>query len=83
MIRDHFRILTVNLGTGRGSVETLDGRDIFAGGSGLAALLFEKYGHPDRPWNDPDQPLIFTIGPLTGYFPLMSKTVLCVQIAVP
>jgi len=75
MIRDHFRILTVNLGTGRGSVETLDGRDTFAGGSGLAALLFEKYGHSDRPWNDPDQPLIFTIGPLTGYFPLMSKTV--------
>jgi aldehyde:ferredoxin oxidoreductase len=46
-----------------------------AGGSGLAALLFNKYGHPDRPWNDPDQPLIFAIGPLTGYFPLMSKTV--------
>jgi aldehyde:ferredoxin oxidoreductase len=46
-----------------------------AGGSGLAALLFEKYGHTDKPWNDPNQPLIFAIGPLTGYFPLMSKTV--------
>ena len=29
----------------------------------------------DKPWDDPGQPLIFTIGPLTGYFPLMSKTV--------
>ena len=75
MIRDHFRILTVDLATGKGKVVTLDGRDTEAGGSGLAALLFNKYGHPDKPWDDPEQPLIFTIGPLTGYFPLMSKTV--------
>ena len=75
MIRDNFRIMLVDLATGRGNVVTLEGRDTFVGGSGLAALLFTKYGHPDRPWNDPDQPLIFAIGPLTGYFPLMSKTV--------
>lgn len=75
MIRDFFRVLLVDLVTGRGNVETIEGRDTVAGGSGLAALLFSKYGHPDRPWNDPDQPLIFAIGPLTGYFPLMSKTV--------
>jgi aldehyde:ferredoxin oxidoreductase len=75
MIRDNFRILHVDLATGRGKVGTLEGRDTFVGGSGLAALLFSEYGHPERPWNDPDQPLIFAIGPLTGYFPLMSKTV--------
>ena len=75
MIRDHFRILTVDISSGKGKVVTLDGRDTEAGGSGLAALLFDKYGHPERPWDDPEQPLIFTIGPLTGYFPLMSKTV--------
>jgi len=75
MIRDFFRVLIVDLVAGRGTVETLEGRDTVAGGSGLAAFLFNKYGHPDRPWNDPDQPLIFAIGPLTGYFPLMSKTV--------
>ena len=75
MIRDHFRILTVDLAAGKGKVVTLDGRDTEAGGSGLAALLFDKYGHLDKPWDDPEQPLIFTIGPLTGYFPLMSKTV--------
>jgi len=75
MIRDHFRILTVDLATGKGRIVIIDGRDTVAGGSGLAALLFEKYGHPDRPWDDPEQPLIFAIGPLTGYFPLMSKTV--------
>jgi len=75
MIRDHFRVLTVDLTTGRGNVVAVDGRDSVAGGSGLAAHLFMKYAKPDRPWNDPEQPLIFTIGPLTGYFPLMSKTV--------
>jgi aldehyde:ferredoxin oxidoreductase len=75
MIRDHFRVLKVDLDKGRGKILTLDGRDQLAGGSGLAALLFSEYGHRYRPWHDPDQPLIFTIGPLTGYFPLMSKTV--------
>lgn len=75
MIRDHFRVLIVDLFTGRGNVLTVDGRDTVAGGSGLAAALFNKYGRSDKPWNDPEQPLIFTIGPLTGYFPLMSKTV--------
>jgi len=75
MTGDTFRILMVDLGNGRGNVITLEGRDSVAGGSGLAALLFSKYGHANKPWNDPEQPLIFTIGPLTGYFPLMSKTV--------
>jgi aldehyde:ferredoxin oxidoreductase len=75
MIRDHFRVLTVDLAAGKGKVVTVEGRDREAGGSGLAAALFKKYGHPNKAWNDPEQPLIFTIGPLTGYFPLMSKTV--------
>ena len=75
MIRDKFRILSVDLGSGRGNILEMDGRDTVAGGSGLAALLFSTYGHPDKPWDDPNQPLIFAIGPLTGYFPLMSKTV--------
>lgn len=75
MIQDHFKVMRVDLSTGRGRLETVDGRDEVAGGSGLAALLFDKFGHIDRPWDDPEQPLIFAIGPLTGYFPLMSKTV--------
>ena len=33
MIRDHFRILTVDLATGKGKVVTMDGRDTEAGGS--------------------------------------------------
>jgi aldehyde:ferredoxin oxidoreductase len=75
MIRDDFRVLVVDLTTGRGTVEKLDGRRVHVGGSGLAAMLFERHGQPDKSWNDPCQPIIFAIGPLTGYFPLMSKTV--------
>lgn len=75
MIRDYFRVLLVDLAAGEHSVAELDGRNSLAGGSGLAALLFEKFGFVDRSWDVPEQPLIFAIGPLTGYFPLMSKTV--------
>jgi aldehyde:ferredoxin oxidoreductase len=75
MIRDNFRVLKVDLASGRGAIEEIDGRDTYAGGSGLAALLFSRIGFSDRPWDDPEQPLIFAIGPLTGYFPLMSKVV--------
>ncbi len=75
MIRDHFRVLRVDLNAAKGEILTLDGREDYAGGSGLAALLFARFGRLDQPWNAPDQPLILAIGPLTGLFPLMSKTV--------
>jgi aldehyde:ferredoxin oxidoreductase len=75
MIREEFRILLIDATIGRGKVVHLDGRNKVAGGSGLAALLYVKYGQPELAWNDPAQPLIFAIGPLTGLFPLMSKMV--------
>ena len=49
MIRDKFRILSVDLGSGRGNILEMDGRESVAGGSGLAALLFSTYGHPEKP----------------------------------
>ena len=75
MIRQHFRVLLVDLGSRRTRIENIPGREQWLGGSGLAALLFEKYGDTNAGFSDPKQPLIFAIGPLTGYFPLMSKTV--------
>jgi aldehyde:ferredoxin oxidoreductase len=75
MIRDAFRVLTVDLTADRSRIDMLAGRERYAGGSGLAALLFDRYGLVDQPWDDAAQPLIFAIGPLTGYYPLMSKTV--------
>lgn len=75
MIRDEFRVLLVDASRGKGKVVLLDGRDEVAGGSGLAALLYRKYGQPKLAWDDETQPVIFTVGPLTGLFPLMSKMV--------
>jgi aldehyde:ferredoxin oxidoreductase len=62
MIRDHFRVMRVDLNTGRGEIQTLEGRDLYAGGSCLAALLFSKFARLDKPWDDPDQPLISPSG---------------------
>lgn len=74
MIRDFFRVMLVNLTTGKTNIIERPGRSEYLGGTGLAARLFEEFGHMDRDWDDPEQPVIFAIGPLTGYFPLMSKT---------
>jgi aldehyde:ferredoxin oxidoreductase len=73
--KDLFRVLVYDLSVGRGDLVLLPGRGQYIGGSGLAALLFAKYGNPAAAPFDPRQPLIFAIGPATGYFPLMSKTV--------
>lgn len=69
------RILIVDLASGQGQIKLFDKRNDWVGGSGLAAALFNEHALFDKPWNHPDQPLIFAIGPLTGHFPLMSKTV--------
>jgi len=69
------RVLHVDLSSGRSNILLLEGREQHLGGSGLAAALYEKYGTNDAPWDEPGQPLIFAIGPLTGAFPLMSKAV--------
>jgi aldehyde:ferredoxin oxidoreductase len=75
MTRPYFRVLEINLSSGRSRLHRLDGRATAVGGSGLAALLFERFGRVDLPWDEALQPFILAIGPLTGAFPLMSKTV--------
>ena len=73
---EKFRILIVDLNTKKASIETFDGRKEYLGGSGLCAKLFSHFGKKDKPALDPDQPVIFSVGPLTGLFPMMSKTVM-------
>jgi len=75
MSKDFFKILVIDLESSKSTVKKIDGRNRVAGGSGLAALLFTLYGHPERDWDDASQPFILAVGPLTGYYPLMSKTV--------
>ncbi len=69
------RVLHVDLESGRSHVLQFGSRAEHLGGSGLAAALYSRYGLLDAPALDPRQPLIFAVGPLTGLFPLMSKTV--------
>ena len=71
-----FRVLVVNLTEGTSEPVFFGSPSELLGGSGLAAGLFAEHGLMDAPADHPDQPLIFAIGPLTGYFPLMSKVVL-------
>lgn len=72
---DSFRIIVVDLNSGMGKVVRFGQKSQLIGGSGLAAGIFEAYANSDLPPEDPAQPLIFAIGPLTGFFPLMSKVV--------
>lgn len=69
------RVLHVDLDSGKSHALTIEDRHMHIGGSGLAAVLYERYGVDDAPADDPRQPLIFAIGPLTGFYPLMSKVV--------
>ncbi|NLW81764.1 MAG: aldehyde ferredoxin oxidoreductase [Desulfovibrionales bacterium] len=75
MISPTFRILEVNLSSGRSAIRSMPGVETCLGGSGLAARLHLDLAKPHLAWDDPAQPLIFAIGPLTGFFPLMSKSV--------
>ena len=75
MIAEQFRILLYDLRSKRGRIVFHEGRNLYVGGSGLAAMLYGLYGHADKPWNHEEQPFILTVGPLTGMFPLMSKVV--------
>ncbi len=68
-------VLEIRLDTGKARLRRLPELRQHLGGSGLAAALFGQYALPSEPWDHPAQPVIFTIGPLTGFFPLMSKTV--------
>jgi len=72
---DCFNILVVDLESGKSRAELVDERLQVAGGSGLAALLFSRYGQPGLDWDHPSQPFILAIGSLTGHCPLMSKTI--------
>ncbi len=75
MKRDVFRVMEVHADTGGCTIHNIEGREDAVGGSGLAALLFNRFGSVTDPWDHESQPFILAIGPLTGAFPLMSKTV--------
>jgi aldehyde:ferredoxin oxidoreductase len=68
-------VLRYDATTGKARVEEFGLRTEHLGGSGLAAALYEASGLASAPADAEEQPVIFAVGPLTGLFPLMSKSV--------
>ncbi len=73
---EKFKVLVVDLNEQKARIEILNGKKEYLGGSGLCAKLFSIYGKQDKSALDPEQPIILAVGPLTGLFPMMSKTVM-------
>ena len=62
------KVLHVNLSSGQVRTEILDERTVrlYLGGVGLGVNLLMEYSKPGRDAFDPDNPLIYCIGPLSG-----------------
>lgn len=70
------RVLRIDLSTKR--VETVERTDLFAasiGGAGVAVRLLDELCPADADPLGPDNPIVLSVGPLVGLFPLASKTV--------
>lgn len=70
------RVLHVDLARRR--FEVRDRSDLFLesiGGAGAAIRLLEENGGLRAEAQDPDNPIVFAVGPLVGLYPMASKTV--------
>ncbi len=56
MISSTFKILEVNLSSGRSTIRSLPGVATYLGGSGLAAKLHLDYAKPELAWTTPRSP---------------------------
>ncbi|MGE5372100.1 MAG: aldehyde ferredoxin oxidoreductase N-terminal domain-containing protein [Solirubrobacterales bacterium] len=73
--RNYLRILNIDLSTR--SFEITDRKDLhdYLGGVGLATKLLDENLQYDKDPLDPEQPIIFAIGPMSTIFPVVTKTV--------
>jgi len=69
------RVLYVDLTNGKARAERRGDLFRLLGGTGVAAALLEENMRPSVDPFDPDQPVVFAIGPLTNIFPVVTKTV--------
>jgi len=78
MLSDEYlaRVLYIDLSKKRFHVEKrTDLFEKYLGGAGVAIQLLKENCPEDLPVFHKDNPIVFAIGPLTGLFPLASKTV--------
>lgn len=68
-------ILYIDLDDKKSEVVSRQDLNEYIGGVGIATKLFEENLKPDADAFDPSQPVIFSIGPMTTVFPVVTKTV--------
>ncbi len=70
------RIMHIDLSARRSKlIERDDLVDDWLGGSGLATALYAQYGDVGADPLGPDNPIVFAIGPLNVWYPVMTKVV--------
>ena len=75
-MKRRYKVLVVDLSKRSFSIE--DRSELFQeyiGGAGVAIKLMEEHCPKDADPLGPDNPIVFAVGPLTGLYPLASKTV--------
>jgi aldehyde:ferredoxin oxidoreductase len=71
----YVRVLNVDLTTGRVRAERREDLFAYLGGAGLATALLREHVRPELDALDPEQPIVFAIGPLSTIYPAVTKAV--------
>jgi aldehyde:ferredoxin oxidoreductase len=72
--RDYIKVVYIDLTTRRVKIERRQDLMEYIGGSGVATKLFSELVKIDKDPLDPDQPIIFSVGPMNTIFPIVTKT---------
>lgn len=73
--KNYIQVLYIDMTTEKISVVKREDLMPYLGGVGVASKLLEENLRDDLSKNDPKQPVIFAIGPMTFTFPVITKTV--------
>ncbi len=72
--RNYIKVLYIDLTTRNIKIERREDLMEFIGGSGVAVKLLSELVKIDQDPLDPEQPIIFAIGPMNTIFPVVTKT---------
>ena len=72
--RNYVKILNINLTNRKVKIERREDLMEYIGGSGVAVKLLSELVKVDKDPLDPEQPIIFAIGPMNTIFPVVTKT---------
>ncbi len=72
--RDYIKVVYIDLTSRRVKIERRQDLTEYIGGSGVATKLFSELVKIEKDPLDPDQPIIFSVGPMNTIFPIVTKT---------